>query len=62
MSASKEYKAIKNFIINDLQISKETIIKIIREKVRSTIKEVIRNSYGYSLLYNCELGKDVYYC
>lgn len=46
MRASKNYLAIKNFIHNDLGVSKELIVGIIKEEMHESIKEVIRNTYG----------------
>ncbi|RKU69615.1 hypothetical protein DWW91_11525 [Parabacteroides sp. AF17-3] len=46
MSKSKEYKAIKNYIHNDLGISKQILIDIIKEEVRKIVIEVMKSTYG----------------
>lgn len=46
MSKSKEYKAIKNYIHNDLKLSREVLIDIVKEEVRDIAIKVIKNTYG----------------
>lgn len=43
---SKEYKAIKNYIHNELGLTKEDIINAIRSDIRKYVKECICNTYG----------------
>ena len=43
---SKEYKAIKNYIHNELGLTKEDIINAIRSDIRQYVKECMRNTYG----------------
>lgn len=47
MSKSKEYKAIKNYIHNELGITKEDIIKDIKPLIEQIIKRYMHNTYGY---------------
>lgn len=46
MSRSKEYKAIKNYIHNELGLTKEDIINAIRSDIRQYVERCIRNTYG----------------
>ena len=46
MSRSKEYKAIKNYIHNELGLTKEDIINAIRSDIRKYVERCIRNTYG----------------
>ena len=46
MSRSKEYKAIKNYIHNELGLTKEDIINAIRSDRRHYVERCIRNTYG----------------
>ena len=43
---SKEYKAIKNYIHNELGLTKEDIINVIRPEIRQYIERCMRNTYG----------------
>lgn len=43
---SKEYKAIKNYIHNELGLTKEDIINAIRSDIRQYVEECMRNAYG----------------
>lgn len=43
---SKEYKAIKNYIHNELGLTKEDIINVIRSDIRKYVEECICNTYG----------------
>lgn len=43
---SKEYKAIKNYIHNELGLTKEDIINAIRSDIRQYVEECICNTYG----------------
>ena len=43
---SKEYKAIKNYIHNELGLTKEDIINAIRSDIRKYVEECICNTYG----------------
>lgn len=49
---SKEYKAIKNYIHNELGLTKEDIINAIRPDIRKYVEECICNTYGND--YNIE--------
>lgn len=49
---SKEYKAIKNYIHNELGLTKEDIINAIRHDIRKYVEECICNTYGND--YNIE--------
>lgn len=46
MSKSKEYKTIKNYIHNELGLTKEDVIKEIRPMIERTVKHYMHNSYG----------------
>lgn len=46
MSKSKEYKAIKNYIHNELGLSKQDIINEIRPLLPKLLKEYMNNSFG----------------
>jgi hypothetical protein len=39
MSASKEYKAVRNFILNELHLTKEDIIKNIEPLLEKLVKK-----------------------
>lgn len=43
---SKEYKAVKNYIHNELKLTKEDIINAIRSDIRQYVERCIRNTYG----------------
>lgn len=43
---SKEYKAVKNYIHNELGLTKENIINVIRPEIRQCIERCMRNTYG----------------
>lgn len=43
---SKEYKAIKNYIHNELGLTKEDIINAIRLDIRQYVERCIYNTYG----------------
>ena len=43
---SKEYKAIKNYIHNELGLTKEDIINAIRSDIRKYVEKCICNTYG----------------
>lgn len=46
MSKSKEYKAIKNYIHNELGITKEDIVKEIRPLLKQLLYQYMHNAYG----------------
>ena len=46
MNASKEYKIIRNFILNELHITKEDIIKNIEPLLKKLVKQCMNNTYG----------------
>lgn len=46
MSRSPEYKAIKNYIHNELGVTKEDIIKEIKPLLRQLVHQYMRNTYG----------------
>lgn len=46
MSASKEYKAVRNCIINELHLTKEDIIKNIESLLEKLVKQCMLNTYG----------------
>lgn len=46
MSKSKEYKTIKNYIHNELGLTKEDVIKEIRPMIERIVKQYMHNSYG----------------
>lgn len=43
---SKEYKAIKNYIHNELGLTKEDIINAIRSDIRQHVEKCMYNTYG----------------
>lgn len=43
---SKEYKAIKNYIHNELGLTKEDIINAIRSDIRQYVEKCMNNIYG----------------
>lgn len=43
---SKEYKALKNLIHNELGITKEDLIHIIRLELSAVARDAIKNIYG----------------
>lgn len=43
---SKEYKAIKNYIHNELGLTKEDIINAIRSDIRQYVEKCMHNTYG----------------
>lgn len=43
---SKEYKTIKNYIHNELGLTKEDIINAIRSDIRQYVERCMRNTYG----------------
>lgn len=46
MSRSKEYKAVKNYIHNELGLTKEDIINTIRSDIRQYVERCMHNTYG----------------
>lgn len=46
MSASKEYKAVRNCILNELHPTKEDIIKDIEPLLEKLVKRCMHNTYG----------------
>ena len=46
MSASKEYKAVRNCILNELHLTKEDIIKNIESLLEKLVKQCMHNTYG----------------
>lgn len=46
MSKSKEYKAIKNYIHNELGFTKEDIIKEVKPFIKEIVKNCMNNTYG----------------
>lgn len=46
MSKSKEYKAVKNFLHNELGITKEMIVEIVKDEVKSIVLKTIHDTYG----------------
>lgn len=46
MSTSKEYKAVRNCILNELHLTKEDIIKNIESLLEKLVKQFIHNTYG----------------
>ncbi|MDY4173067.1 MAG: hypothetical protein SOY17_10040 [Evtepia sp.] len=46
MSASKEYKAARNYILNELHLTKEDIIKSIEPLLEKLVKQCMLNTYG----------------
>lgn len=46
MSASKEYKAVRNCILNELHLTKEDIIKNIESLLEKLVKQCMNNTYG----------------
>lgn len=46
MSKSKEYKAIKNYIHNELGLTKEDIVKEIEPLLKQLIYQYMNNAYG----------------
>lgn len=46
MSKSKEYKAIKNYIHNELKLTKEDIREIMIPIIREEVKRVFHKYYG----------------
>lgn len=46
MSASKEYKAVRNCILNELHLTKEDIIKNIEPLLEKLVKRCMHNTYG----------------
>jgi hypothetical protein len=46
MSASKEYKAVRNYILNELHLTKEDIIKSIEPLLEKLVKQCMLNTYG----------------
>lgn len=47
---SKEYKAINNYIHNELKLTKEDIINAIRSDIRQYVERCIRNTYGMIII------------
>lgn len=43
---SKEYKAIKNYIHNELGLTKEDIINAIKSDIKQYVERCMRNTYG----------------
>lgn len=46
MSTSKEYKAVRNCILNELHLTKEDIIKDIEPLLEKLVKRCMHNTYG----------------
>lgn len=46
MRASKEYKAVRNYILNELHLTKEDIIKNIEPLLEKLVKRCMHNTYG----------------
>ena len=46
MSTSKEYKAVRNCILNELHLTKEDIIKNIEPLLEKLVKRCMHNTYG----------------
>lgn len=46
MSTSKEYRAVRNFILNELHLTKEDIIKNIEPLLEKHVKRYMVNTYG----------------
>lgn len=46
MSTSKEYKAVRNCILNELNLTKEDIIKNIESLLEKLVKQCMLNTYG----------------
>ena len=46
MSTSKEYKAVRNCILNELHLTKEDIIKNIESLLEKLVKQCMNNTYG----------------
>lgn len=46
MSRSKKYKEIKNYIHNELGLTKEDIINAIRPDIRQYVEKCMNNTYG----------------
>ena len=46
MSTSKEYKAVRNFILNELHLTKEDIIKNIESLLAKLVKQCMLTTYG----------------
>lgn len=46
MSRSKKYKTIKNYIHNELGLTKEDIINAIRSDIRQYVEKCMNNTYG----------------
>lgn len=46
MSTSKEYKAVRNYILNELHLTKEDIIKNIESLLEKLVKQCMLNTYG----------------
>ena len=46
MSASKEYKAVRNCILNELHLTKEDIIKNVEPLLEKLVKQCMNNTYG----------------
>lgn len=46
MSTSKEYKAVRNCILNELRLTKEDIIKNIEPLLEKLVKRCMHNTYG----------------
>ena len=46
MSTSKEYKAVRNCILNELHLTKEDIIKNIEPLLEKIVKQCMLNTYG----------------
>ena len=46
MRASKEYKAVRNCILNELHLTKEDIIKNIESLLEKLVKQCMHNTYG----------------
>lgn len=47
MSASKEYKAVRNYILNELHLTKEDIIKSIEPLLEKLVKQCMNNNQSW---------------
>lgn len=46
MSKSNKYKAVKNYIHNELGLSKEDIREMIKPEIKEQVMRCFRNTYG----------------
>lgn len=45
------YKAVKNLVMNEMKISREEIIEVIRDEVRKTLVKEIQGTFGKNIEY-----------